>query len=152
VRIKIHIKQYKTMITGRHPIAKTTGRRTPRRDSAAYAPLAFRSRDHRHPVVVHESSSLSAAFRKADRKLLGSPRKILSWLALQIIRPVSMSTTSSPGSPVRSKLPDSKIYCEEKKMENGIGRQSLGLHTIKLTCRYASVTAQTVHATHTHKP
>jgi len=82
------------MITGRRPISKTTGRRLVPRDSAVYAPLAFWSRDHRHPVVVHESSNLSAAFRKADRKRLGSPRKIFSWLALQIIRPVSMSTTT----------------------------------------------------------
>jgi len=59
------------MITGRRPISKTTGRRTLRRDSAVYAPLAYRSRDHRHPVVVHESSNLSAAHRKADRKQLG---------------------------------------------------------------------------------
>jgi len=59
------------MITGRRPIAKTTGRRTPRRDSAVYTPLAYRSRDHRHPVVVHESSNLSAALQKADQKQLG---------------------------------------------------------------------------------
>jgi len=128
------------MTTDRHPISKTTGRRLLPRYSAVYAPLTFWSRDHRHPVVVHESSNLSTAFRKAYRKRLGLPRKIFSWLALQIIRPVSMSTTSSPGSPVCPKLPDSKIHWEEK-MENGIGRQSLGLHTIKSTCRYASVTA-----------
>ena len=44
-------------------------------------------------MVVHESNNLPASFRKAYRKRLGSPRKIFSWLALQIIRPVSMSTT-----------------------------------------------------------
>ena len=49
--------------------------------------------DHRHPVVVHESINLCAALRKAYRKHLGSPRKIFSWRTLQIIRPVSMSTT-----------------------------------------------------------
>jgi len=32
-----------------------------RRDSALYARLAHKSRDHRHPVVVHEFSDLSAA-------------------------------------------------------------------------------------------
>jgi len=95
------------------------------------SPLAHpRSRDHRHPVVVHESSNLCAALRKAYRKRLGSPRKIFSWLTLQIIRPVSMSTTSSGA---RQFVPNSLTARNtgKKKKENGLGRQSLGLHTIK---------------------
>ena len=36
-----------------------------------------------------------------------------------------------PGSPVRPELPDSQKHWEEEKIENGLGGQSLGLHTIK---------------------
>jgi len=132
-------------IIDRCSIAKTTGRCSlsdSDRDSlCSVSPLAHpRSRDHRHPVVVHESSNLCAALWKAYRKHLGSPRKIFSWLAYQIIRPVSMSTTSSPGSPVRPELPDSQKHWEEKNGKR-LRRTESRLTYYKVTCRYASVTA-----------
>jgi len=61
-----------------------------------YAPLAFLSRDHRHPVVVHESSNLASCPSEGLPETFKLTQEDILVARIQVTRLVSMSTTLRP--------------------------------------------------------